>query len=216
MTTPFIPNLSIPPSRRPGLRGLCAGMLLCAAAAQADAYDGQIAWHNDVLQHAFVVHETSDLVAWTDSYLDGANIDPILAVWHDGVLFAQVDDNPYIAAGQTMFDAGLQLYGLAPGNYLFTLAAYDNFANDAGLASGFRFDGQVPIPLAQWCQPYNNCDMGGQVTLHWTLAPAVPEPSAWALLMAGGVLIGAVLRRRRAARASHSSLIRWRPRRSTS
>lgn len=219
MTTSFLRNLSTPISRTSQLRGLCAAMLLCAAGAQADSYNGQIAWHNDVLHHAFVVQQTSDLVAWTDSYLDGANFDPIVAVWHDGVQLAQVDDDPYIAPGQTVFDAGLQLYGLAPGNYLFTIAAYDNFANDASLASGFWFDQQLPIPLAQWCQPYSNCNTGGQVTLNWTLTPAVPEPSAWALLMAGSVIVGVALRRRRAAReekAASAGLIRWSPRRSTS
>jgi hypothetical protein len=176
-------------------------MLLCAAAgAHADSYNGQIAWHNDVIHHTFVVGETSDLMAWTDSYLDGVNFDPIVAVWYNGEQLVQVDDDSSIAPGQTMFDAGLRLYGLAPGTYLFTIAAYDNFANGTSLAAGFRFDQQVPLPLAQWCQPASNCNMGPDVTLNWALAPAVPEPSTWVLLVAGGALVGAAaLQRRRAA-----------------
>ncbi|MUI11975.1 PEP-CTERM sorting domain-containing protein [Massilia dura] len=41
--------------------------------------------------------------------------------------------------------------------------------------------------------------MGPHVALNWTLTPAVPEPSAWALLAAGGVFLGAAARRRRRA-----------------
>lgn len=183
------------------LRNICAGVLLCAVAAgaNADSLTSQIAYHNDIIHHTFVVEEASNLVAWTDSYGDGINFDPIVAVWRDGVQLAQVDDDASIAAGQTIYDSGLRLYNLTPGTYLFTIAAYDNFANGTTLDAGFMLDGAVPVALADWCQPASSCNMGPDVSLHWALNP-VPEPSAWALLSVGGALIGAAaLRRRRVA-----------------
>ena len=185
--------MSNSPLRMP--RMLLAALPLCAAfGAHAGDHSARIAYHNDVIQHSFTVDERSNLVAWTDSYLDGLNFDPIVAVWRDGELLAQVDDNSSIAPGQTRFDSGLRLYGLMPGTYLFTIAAYDNFANGTTLSAGFMFDGQAPIPLAEWCQPASYCGMGGDVSLHWTLDP-VPEPQAWTLLLAGMALIGAAASR---------------------
>lgn len=183
------------------LRLVSAAMLSCAAVtgAYADTLSSQIAYHNDVIHHSFVVDQLSNLVAWTDSYGDGVNFDPIVAVWRDGVQIIQVDDDPGIAPGQTRYDSGLRAYALTPGTYLFTIAAYDNFSVDSALASGFSFDGQAPIALADWCEPASGCNMGPDVRLHWTLNP-VPEPSAWAMLSLGGALAGAAAwRRRRAA-----------------
>lgn len=199
MTNLFTPTLRTPQPHRPGGRSVLAGLLCCATSwAHADTLDSQIAYHNDVIYHSIVIEETLNLVAWTDSYHDGENFDPIVAVWHDGNLLTIVDDDPSVAPGQTRYDSGLRLSGLTAGTYLFTITAYDNFANGTTLDGGFRLDQETPIPLADWCQPFSSCNMGPHVTLNWTVS-AVPEPSAWLLFTAGGGLIGAAAWRRRRA-----------------
>lgn len=173
--------------------------VLCTSAAclaQGESLDTGIAYHNDIVYHTITLTETANLLAWTDSYLDGTNFDPIVAIWHDGVRLAENDDAPWVAPGQTRYDSGFGLFGLSAGTYVFTIAAYDNFANDSLLSSGFKFDGEQPIPLSEWCEPSNHCGMGPAVRLNWTVTP-VPEPSTWALLAAGLALAGAAARRQR-------------------
>ncbi len=177
---------------------------LCAAAcvapiAHADSLDGSIDYHNDVIYHSFILERTSDLTVWTDSYLNGVNFDPIVGVWHNGTLVGQNDDNPTIARGQTAYDSGLRFSDLAAGTYVFTISAYDNFANGTRIDEGFRFDGETPIPLTEWCEPASHCNMGPLVKLNWTtgVVPSVPEPSTSAMLGAGLGLLGVAARRRR-------------------
>ncbi|MGZ3181577.1 MAG: DVUA0089 family protein [Telluria sp.] len=167
-----------------------------AGTAAADDYNDHIAFHNDVLFYTFIVTQASQLTAWTDSYASGANFDPIVAVWHQGQLLAQNDDNPTVAPGQSYFDAGITGLDLQPGSYVFSIGAYANFARGPTLADGFIYDGQTPIPLSQWCEPATGCNPGPHVSLHWNLSP-VPEPASFGMMSAGLAVVSATVARRR-------------------
>jgi hypothetical protein len=157
---------------------LLAGLVLSALAsaaqaqtsvAQSRSYDGHIAFHNDVAYHSIIVTTPgSSLRVWTDSFINGANFDPILAVWHQGARLALNDDNPGIdPANQSGFDSGIVLNNLAVGTYVVTISAYANFPGT--VFGGFAYNSQAPIPLDTWCQPANHCDMAKHFSLHWTV-----------------------------------------------
>ena len=176
-----------------------AAVALCAAAcvAHADSLDSHIFFHTDVIYHSIILEQASDLTVWTDSYMGGINFDPIVGVWHNGMQVGQNDDNPTIAPDQTRYDSGLRLHGLAAGSYVFTIGAFDNFSNSNQIGAGFRYDGQTPIAVTDWCEPASHCNMGPFVKLNWTAMPAVPEPATWMMLAAGLGLAGAAVRRQR-------------------
>jgi hypothetical protein len=150
---------------------LLAGLALSTLAlfAQAQTFDGHIAFHNDVAYHSITITRPgSNLNVWTDSYINGANFDPIVSVWHNNVKLAQNDDNPTIdPANQTRYDSGIQLRNLAVGTYVFTVSAYANFP--VGLFGHFAYDAQTPIPLDNWCEPASHCDMAKHYSLHWAV-----------------------------------------------
>lgn len=175
---------------------------LAASTASADFLDSHISYHNDVIYHSFILEQSTDLTAWTDSYgldpADPANFDPIVSLWREGVLVASNDDDDSIRPGeQGIYDAGFIAYGLTPGSYLFTISAYDNFALGTTLGAGFLRDGETPIALADWCEPAGVCNPGEFVRLNWEMAPSIPEPATWAMLAAGLALAGAAARRQR-------------------
>ena len=179
--------------------------MLLATSAQAAQFDfgGNIANHNDVIQISFsLASDATDVKVWTDSYLDGVNFDPITAVWSQAGsswnLVGQNDDNPNLVPGLTKFDSGLSFGSLAAGNYLFTIATYNNWANGTTLAQGFNFDNQAPIPLAIWDQPASTVNMGTRYSVHLSgvdVAAPVPEPETYAMLLAGLGVLGWARRR---------------------
>lgn len=182
--------------------------LVVFAQAQAAVFDfsGNIASHKDVIEIGFTLTaDATDVKVWTDSFLSATNFDPITAVWNksgsDWTLIGENDDNPSIAPGQTWFDSGLVFPTLSAGDYLFTIAAYNNFANSSLLSNGFRFDSEVPIPLADWCEPASHCGMGTFYSVHLSgvdVATVVPEPATYAMLIAGLGLLGFAAHRRNA------------------
>lgn len=189
------------------LKPIALALALTAAvsahAAQFD-FSGNIATHKDIVQIGFsLTSNASNVKVWTDSYLNGVNFDPITAVWSqngsDWLRIGQNDDNAGIASGQTRYDSGLTFASLTAGNYLFTIATYNNFANGMNLSQGFNFDSQTAIPLSQWTQPASHANMGTTYSVHLSgvdVAAPVPEPETFAMLMAGLGVLGAVARRK--------------------
>ena len=175
-----------------------------AQAAQFD-FQGDIVTHKDVIQINFsLLADATDVKVWTDSFQSGINFDPITAVWKQTNtgwnLVGENDDEAGIAPGQTYFDSGLTFGNLSAGNYLFTIATFNNFANGTTLAQGFMFDNQVAIPLAQWNQPSNGLNKGTHYSVHLSgvdgAVSAVPEPESFAMLLAGLGIVGALARRK--------------------
>jgi hypothetical protein len=188
---------------------LGSALLAAVAAAPSHAADfsfsGTIHYQKDVIEIPFTLNQdATDVKVWTDSYLDGVNFDPITAVWKDGLRVGQNDDNPNIAPGQTRYDSGLTFHSLTAGNYLFTIAAYNNWSNGLLLSQGFRFDNDAAIPLADWDQPASHRGMGPNWSVHLSgvdgaTPPPVPEPESYAMLAAGLGLLAWVARRKKQA-----------------
>lgn len=190
------------------LKPLALALVLTAAASAQAAtfnFEGDIATQKDIVQISFsLLTDATDVKVWTDSFLNGVNFDPITAVWSQTntgwSLIGQNDDNSGIAPGQTRFDSGLTFGSLVAGNYLFTIATYNNFANGTTLAQGFTFDNQAAIPLAEWNQPASHTNMGTHYSVHLSgvdsAVSAVPEPETYAMLLAGLGILGAVTRRK--------------------
>ena len=175
-----------------------------ANAAQFD-FQGDIATHKDVIKINFsLLTDATDVKVWTDSFLGGINFDPITAVWSQTNTgwsrIGENDDRSDIAPGQTVYDSGLTFANLTAGNYLFTIATFNNFANGTTLAQGFNFDNQAAIPLAQWDQPANGLNKGTHYSVHLSgvdgAVSAVPEPESFAMLLAGLGIVGALARRK--------------------
>lgn len=195
------------------MKYLAAGCLMAAGASSQAAlinFTGEIDYHNDVVYTYFSLNQgTENVRVWTDSFQDGANFDPITALWSaDGNRIAENDDNSNInPATQTVYDSGFDLSFLDAGDYIFTVATYNNFSNSTLLSDGFLFDSQDPIALEYWAQPANDVGMGK----NWSVwldgvdtasnpgaddPVAVSEPGSLALVATG--LLGLALRRKKA------------------
>lgn len=192
---------------------LCAVAALSwfASGAQAASFDfsGNIANHNDVVRIEFTLaSDTLDVRLWTDSYRGGVNFDPTIAVFSraSGNLLEDNDDNPFVASTQTLRDGGITFDALAAGSYLLTVAAYPNGPVGpvgTSLASGFKLDGQAPIPIASYLQPDDKVVRGSFYSVHLSgvttaAVSPVPEPASYALLLAGLAAVGAAAACRRA------------------
>jgi len=142
---------------------LLLGVFSNIAQAALINFDGNIEFHNDIVRIDFTLNQdVNNIRVWTDSFQDGVNFDPITALWAaDGALIREDDDNSGInPSTQTVYDSGFALSFLAAGDYIFTVATYDNFAQGSMLSDGFLFDSQNPIELAVWSQPANSVNMG--------------------------------------------------------
>ena len=142
------------------MKKLFLAAAIAAMATQAQAalfhFTGNLTYHNDVARIDFnVAQDATNVRVWTDSFMSGQNFDPITALWKaDGTKIEENDDDSSInPQTQTSWDSGFSLQTLAAGNYIFTLAAYNNFANatlanrPAGFAhcSNTRCEGESPL-----------------------------------------------------------------------
>lgn len=176
---------------KPLLLATLAALHLHAGAATTFTFDGNIAWHKDVVLVPFTLdRDTANITVWTDSFMGGTNFDPITSLWRDGTLVFRNDDNPDLKPGQTRYDSGMHFDTLAAGDYVFSIATYHNWNVSTRLADGFEYDSEAPVALADWCQPASQCNMGS----YWRVnlegvdrasPPPVPEPASYAMLLLG-------------------------------
>jgi hypothetical protein len=154
-------------------------------------FTGRLDTHHGVIRLPFTLGEDADdFRLWTDSYLDGLNFDPLVALWtEDGALIHWNDDDADIhPASQSFADAGFALGGLLAGHYLLTLTLSENTPLGNFLADGFRYDGDSPVALS-----------AGRNWSVWLTASqgsgSVPEPALLSLFGAGALAAACAGRR---------------------
>jgi hypothetical protein len=194
---------------------LSAALALGAANSQAADFNftGNLFNNTDRVEVLFDLASAGNVRLWTDSWSAGLNFDPISTLWvqagNDFTFVQEVDDSdPPIAIGQGFYDTGHAIDGLAAGRYRLSVGPsfLEPFAKGNLYSQGFTQDGTMPTPIAQWNQPSydanNNDQKGTFYSIHLSgvdsaSVTAVPEPEAFAMLLAGLCLVGAVARRRR-------------------
>ncbi len=201
-------------SRLTLLAAVAASALAASSASAADfSFTGTFPDPATVQFFDFTVGAASNVTLRTWSYAGGVNaagntiarggFDPILAVFSlaDGSQIGQNDDGGcgLVAAdsvsGQcwdTFFTAALN-----PGNYRVSVQVYPNFAPGnlsgtfAGATTFADVSGAANNPRDNhWA--FDILNVGSAVVI-----PGVPEPTSWAMLIAGFGIVGAVARRRR-------------------
>jgi hypothetical protein len=189
-----------------------AGLALLGGSLHATAADysfsGHLAFNTSIVKIEFqLIDDASGVQLWTNSFESGNNFDPSLALWQRSgpgyVLLAEVDDDETldVGAGQTDFDAGIDMDSLSRGRYLVTLTASPNYANGTLLSDGFAFDGETPLPIPLWNQPGYDINANDQKGSFWRLnlgnvdsAAPVPESGTYVLLAFGLVALWLVRR----------------------
>ena len=183
-------------------------------------FSGTFSRDNDIAQFNFTVGSDSTITIFSSSWDDGG-FDPILAIWDAGTgnLIQQQDDG--LNSGSTFSNGTSYDHGiwdsyytqfLSAGNYIATVAQYNNFAAGGNLSNGFVHDGDPNFTSAFGSQTYFNGVFGspnpdprnGNYAFHILNVaeathqppPAVPEAgSTFAILSAALAGLG-LLRRK--------------------
>lgn len=162
-------------------------------------FEDDIFYANDVVFAHFTLTEAKDVSLWTDSCKDLLNFDPNITLWKaDGTKIGHNDDNASIGPSQTFGDAGLVIPALAAGDYIVSLAMFNNWSISETLSDGFIFDHYAQITLTDW-----NSEFGTNSGPAWSLwlsgvddahiatpSTSVPEPASLALLLSGLIALG--------------------------
>ncbi|WNB74464.1 DVUA0089 family protein [Methylomonas koyamae] len=145
---------------------LAASLSAAGTAAGADFdFSGSFANDNDVLRFNFTLGAPGVVTLFTSSWL-GGGFDPIVSVWDSsGNQLAEQDDGfpggSQVSNG-TVFDYGefdsYLAVNLAAGDYLATLAQYDNFSVSTTLADGFLRDADPNFTAAFGCSNGRFCE----------------------------------------------------------
>lgn len=170
-------------------------------------FEDDIFYANDVVFAHFTLTEARDVSLWTDSCKNLVNFDPNITLWKaDGTKIGHNDDDASVGPNQTFGDAGLVIPALAAGDYIVTLAMFNNWALGDKLTDGFEFDYYAKTTLSDW-----HLEFGTSGGPSWSLwlsdvddahvsspSNSVPEPAPLALLLAGLMALGVKRKRRHA------------------
>ncbi len=197
--------------------GCCLTHAATVFSAEVD-FTGNFSKDNDVLRFDFTVGlPGSSVTIFSSSWVNGG-FDPILSIWDSAgnQLFEQ-DDGGVVGSRQSNavsyqfgeFDGFLNI-DLDAGDYIATLAQYDNFSVSTLLADGFRFDGDPNFTAVFGCANGRFCEgsledsNGNPLELNRTSAwelhflnvdsaslNSIPEPSSLMLVgLAACALLG--------------------------
>ena len=181
---------------RKALQCLYVVAMLCAAPlVSAESVSGTLQFHNQVIRQTVTVENMHGLLVWTNSAAvpDVSGFDTILAVWNSsGVLIGLSDDDP-LNQGVGLQDSALIFPALEAGVYTIGLSMYGNFPSGP-LADGYWSDNDTPVPIQN-----EGCQAGcANYQLNWATGTTlpIPEPSTYAMLLAGLGVVGAYGRAR--------------------
>ena len=123
--------------------------LLAAVPAFALDFDfnGTFQYDNDVVLMNFTVGADSTITIFSSSWDDGG-FDPILAIWDTSGAYINEQDDGHVTGSTlsngTSYDHGKwdSYYSifLGTGNYIASIAQYDNFREGNALSDGFIYD----------------------------------------------------------------------------
>ena len=200
---------------------LSASSAMTANSFAADFdFSGSFTADDDVLQFNISLASDSNVTLFSSSWDDGG-LDPILAVWDaaGNKLFEQDDG---LASGSQLSNGVSYDYGvwdsffdvnLSIGDYIITVAQYDNFSISSLLSDGFSKTGNPNFTAAFGCSNGQFCGVDtsdDNRTSDWAfhilnVADAdldngtVPEPSILALLGIAALGMASQCRRKRNA-----------------
>jgi hypothetical protein len=184
-------------------RVLTAFFLVSTASATTFNFSGTLTHDDDKIVFLYSVQNQGPVSVATTSFALGGFI-PVLSLFDSTGNFLFLDSG---YANNT--EASLNWVSDAAVDYTVVLTEYDNFPNGLLLTDGFTEDGNGDFTtvLSGFPGPFRD-PFGDPLTGDWavtfssadpTLAASVPEPGA-GVLAGGGMLILALLRRKRAAR----------------
>ena len=110
-------------------------------------FSGTFAKDNDVVLLNFTVGADSTITIFSSSWIDGG-FDPILGIWDsEGNLVDEQDDGDFegsslsngVSYDHGIFDSHFEIL-LTAGEYIASIAQFDNFSNSNQLSDGFIYD----------------------------------------------------------------------------